>query len=58
MSYAQVAKALGRPESNGDYNLSYETPNARVDLQFSGMQNARGDPESFSLSGVVIESDP
>lgn len=58
MSYAQVAKALGRAASIGDYNLAYETSNARIELQFSGMQGARGDPESFSLRGFVIEYEP
>jgi hypothetical protein len=58
MSYGQVAKALGRPSSVGDYNLAYETKNARVELQFAGMQGTRGDPESFSLRGVVIEYEP
>lgn len=58
MSYAQVAKALKRADSLGDYNLSYETTNAKVELQFSGMQGARGDPESFSLRGFVIDYEP
>jgi hypothetical protein len=58
MSYAQVVKALGRADSTGDYNLAYETSNSRVELQFSGMQGARGDPESFSLRGLVIEYEP
>jgi hypothetical protein len=58
MSYAQVAKALGRADSLGDYNLAYETKNARVELQFSGMQGARGDPESFSLRGFTIDYEP
>jgi hypothetical protein len=58
MSYAQVAKALGRAASLGDYNLAYETTNARVELQFAGMQGARGDPESFSLRGFVIDYEP
>ena len=58
MSYAQVAKALKRADSLGDYNLSYETTNARVELQFAGMQGARGDPESFSLRGFVIDYEP
>ena len=58
MSYAQVAKALGRADSLGDYNLAYETANARVELQFAGMQGARGDPESFSLRGFVIDYEP
>lgn len=58
MSYAQVAKALKRTGSLGDYNLAYETTNARVELQFAGMQGARGDPESFSLRGFVIDYEP
>lgn len=58
MSYAQVAKALGRADSLGDYNLAYETNSARVELQFAGMQGARGDPESFSLRGFVIDYEP
>ena len=58
MSYAQVAKVLGRADKIGDYNLAYETANARIELQFSGMQGARGDPESFSLRGFVIEYEP
>ena len=58
MSYAQVTKQLGRPASNGDYRLEYETADARVEMQFSGSGplGARGDPESFRLIGFVLES--
>ena len=58
MNYLQVAKALNRTDAQGDYNLKYETANARVELQFSGKQGARGDPESFTLHGFVIEYEP
>jgi hypothetical protein len=58
MTYAQVAKLLGRPSSNGDYLLTYETETARVELQFAGRQGFRGDPDSFTLVGLAIESSP
>ena len=58
MTYAQVAKLLGRPSSNGDYVITYETESARVELQFAGRQGFRGDPESFTLVGLAIESSP
>ena len=58
MNYAQVAKALRRTDAQGDYDLNYETTNARVQLQFSGRQGGRGDPESFTLHGFVIEFEP
>jgi len=58
MNYSQLAKALNRTDVQGDYNLEYETANARVELQFSGKQGARGDPESFTLYGFVIEYEP
>ena len=58
MTYNQVAKLLGRPSANGDYLIAYETESARVELQFAGRQGFRGDPESFTLVGLAIESSP
>lgn len=58
MSYAQVAKAIGRPASLGDYDLTYETSHSRIELQFAGMQGSRRDPEAFSLRGFVIDYEP
>jgi hypothetical protein len=56
MNYAQVVRILKKPEGRGDYRLSYETDNARVELSFSGTSE-RGEPESFSLMAALIESD-
>ena len=58
MSYAQVSKLVGRPAATGDYHLMYETADARVNLQFSGSEGSRRDPEGFTLFGFVIEHSP